>query len=309
MISAALIHGCGPNARPGDESRPVIKPYSLIYEGRISGNVFNVPLNDPIGLVSDADGNIYVVDAGNSRLIKFDNQLIPVRETGGFGISETLFNSPTFVSIDNNLNLYVSDVGNQRISIYDTRLNYVDMIELVDFDDPGKFGRPDGIAINDYGELWIADPDNSRISVFDNSGRFDRYVGDVETYSGLLLTPRAVTRGQRGKVLVSDAGRSGVYVFDSFGLYLFDFGYDVLERPSGLKVDNFDNIWVTDSKLSTLFCFDRDGLLLYSVGVYGTTGKYNFDKPNDVTILPGNRIAVSDTGNDRIMIYKILYPE
>ena len=311
LLLAALVSiaGCGPKVRPGEESKSEKVPYALVYENQISGTVFGQNISDPMGLEVDNAGNIYLVDAGNNRLIKFDRELNPVRETGGYGISETLFNSPAYAALDNNLNLYVSDEGNQRISIYDTRLNYVDMISLIDDEDPARFGPPGGLAINDYGELWVSDPDNSRIVVFDSNTEFNRFVGDVETYSGLLLTPRAIARGSKGKLLVSDEGKRRVYVFDSFGLYLFDFGYDVFKRPSGLTTDALGHIWVTDSRQSTLYCFDSEGYLIYSLGVQGTAGEYSFNKPEDVAVLPGNRIAVSDTGNDRVMIYKILYPE
>jgi len=309
LAAVMLLSGCGPKTRPGEEQKPAKKPYAIIYDTELSGRIFNVPLSDPAGLTSDNNGNIYLIDAGNSRLIKFDRNLEPVRETGGFGTSESLFGAPRYIVMDNNLNLYVADPGNQRISIYDSHLNYVDLVDLIDFDDPTKFGRPGGIAVNDYGELWVTEPDNSRVSVFDSNGEFNRFVGDVETYSGLLLTPRAAARGMKGQIMVSDEGRGSVYVFDSFGLYLFDFGYDIFKSPAGLDVDDFGNMWVTDSKLSALFCFDRDGLLLYSVGEYGATGQYMFNGPSDVTVLPGNRIAVSDTDNDRVMIYKIIYPE
>lgn len=308
-LQGLISAGCRPKSGPGEEAPSVGKPYAIIYENRIMADVIGQKLSDPIGLASDDAGNLYVVDAGNNRLVKFDRELKPMRETGGYGISETLFNSPNYISIDNNLNLYIADAGNRRISIYDSRLNYVNMIDFFDADDPARFGRPGGLAINDYGELWISDPDNSRVAVFDSNTEFDRFVGDVRTYSGLLLTPGAAARGLKGRILVSDEGKGRVYVFDSFGIYLFDFGYDVFKRPAGLKVDRYGNIWVVDSKLSSVFCFDRDGILLYSVGEYGTTGEYELNQPGDVALLPGDRIAVSDTGNDRIMIYKIIYPE
>ena len=309
LMALIAVAGCGPKVRPGKEFGAVRVPFAMLYENQISGTVFGQKIDDPIGLETDDAGNIYLVDAGNNRLIKFDRDLKPVREAGGFGISGTLFNSPTYAALDNNLNLYVSDAGNQRIAIYDSRLNYVDMISLIDDDDPAKFGRPGGLAFNDYGELWVSDPDNSRVSVFGGNTEFNRFVGDVDSYAGLLLTPNAAAKGGKGRLLVSDEGKGRVYVFDGFGLYLFDFGYDVFKHPAGLKTDRTGHIWVADSRQSTLYCFDINGNLLYSLGTYGTAGEYSFNKPRDVAVLTGDRVAVSDTGNDRVMIYKILYQE
>ena len=88
-----------------------------------------------------------------------------------------------------------------------------------------------------------------------------------------------------------------------------DFGRDVLEKPSGISLDRFENIWVIDAGLSMIFCFDREGELIYSEGGPGRDGPYSFRNPQDLTVLPGDMIAISDTGNDRVLIYKILYPE
>ena len=309
ILSVVLLTGCRPGSGAGEETLPAQKPVALIYEGRIADDVFGQRLTRPMGMVTDDAGNLYLVDAGNNRLIKFDRELQPLRETGGYGTVETLFNSPNYIAINNNLNLYVADAGNRRVSIYDSKLNYVNMIDFYDADDPGKFNRPVGLAFNNYGELWVSDPDNSRVAVFNSNDEFDRFVGDVETYSGLLLTPGAAATGRKGQLLVSDEGRGQVYVFDSFGIHLFNFGYDVFKRPAGLKVDRYGNIWVADAGLSTIYCFDREGLLIYSIGEYGTVGQYELNKPGDVALLPGDRIAVSDTGNNRVMIYKIIYPE
>ena len=134
LAAVMLLSGCGPKTRPGEEQKPAKKPYAIIYDTELSGRIFNVPLSDPAGLTSDNNGNIYLIDAGNSRLIKFDRSLEPVRETGGFGTSESLFGAPRYIVMDNNLNLYVADPGNQRISIYDSHLNYVNVLPNKFFD-------------------------------------------------------------------------------------------------------------------------------------------------------------------------------
>ncbi len=110
--------------------------------GVISGTILGRQLAHPVGITSDDRGNLYLVDAGNNRLIKFDSDLRPVRDAGGFGYAEGLLNGPTHIEIDNNLNLYVSDPGNQRVSIYDASLNFAEVVSLIDDEDPLKYGRP-----------------------------------------------------------------------------------------------------------------------------------------------------------------------
>ena len=309
MLLVIVAGGCKQNINPGQETKSLHKPISLLLEANIKGDIMGRRLSRPFGIDADNSGNIFVIDAGNNRLLEFDSSLQPVREVGGFGTLEGLFNAPTFVTIDNNLNIYVSDGDNQRISIFDARLNYVYKIDLIDADDPLKFGRPAGLAINDYGELWVSDPDNSRISVFNVSNAFDHFVGDKETYSGLLLMPRDIAKGARSRMVVSDEGKARVFGFDSFGIYLFDFGKDILSKPSGVDLDPDGNIWVTDIGLSAAFCFAPSGDLLFSTANQGSTIVPGFDHPRDIAVISGGRLAISDTGNDRILIYKIIYAE
>jgi hypothetical protein len=97
--------------------------------------------------------------------------------------------------------------------------------------------------------------------------------------------------------------------FDSYGIYLSSIGRENVAKPSGIDFDRFGNIWVVDAGLSAVLCFNRKGDLMFSVGSYGNDGNYSFNQPQDLTLLPKDRIAVSDTGNDRLLIYRILYPE
>jgi streptogramin lyase len=301
--------GCGRKGGSQAETLNIPKPIGLVLEKKITGVVLGRNLSRPHGVTSDDYGRLFVVDAGNNRLLKLDRDFGPVREAGGFGSSEGLLSSPTYIAIDNNLNLYVSDAGNQRISIYDAGLNFVESIDLIDPDDPMKFGRPAGLAVDNHGELMLADPDKSRVAVFDNLMTFDRYMGDIDSYSGLLLTPQAIADESGGNIIVADPGRSRLVRFDVYGIYLAEFGEGNLDKPSGIDVDSFGNIWVIDAGLSAVICFSSDGKKIFSVGSPCGEGDYCFSQPRDLTVLPGNRLGISDTGHDRLLIYRVLYPE
>jgi len=307
FIIVVVSSGCAGLKKRGSHPHDSPFPIGLRLEREFVDGIFGELLSQPYGIVADNLGNLYVADAGNNRLIKFDSELKPYREFGGFGYGEGLLNQPSYIYLDNNLNLYVSDAGNQRISIYDGGLNYVDQVELIDDDDPLKFGRPSGMTINEYGELLIADIDNARIPVFTAAGNFVKFFGDVDSYAGMLLTPSCVGRNREGDIVVGDVGNSKLLMFDSQGTYVFDIGRDVLSRPTGVDFDRFGNIWVVDSKLAALFCFGPRGRLLFSTQDPGTGGPYAFGKPIDLAMLPKDRIVVSDAGQNKLLVYKILY--
>jgi len=76
----------------------------------------NGELTSPAGVATDASGNVYVVDSGNSRIQKFDasgNFLTTWGSSGG-GMAG-LFQNPKGVATDGSGNVYVADTGNDRI--------------------------------------------------------------------------------------------------------------------------------------------------------------------------------------------------
>ncbi len=303
-----VLSGCKPKNETISEIKNSIVPEGLIFEQSIEGIILGKKISEPYGLTSDMGGNVYLVDAGNNRLVRFNRDLQPLRDAGGYGSDPGLFDSPSYISVDNNLNLYISDGGNQRILVFDTRLNYAKQIELIDPTDPLKFGRPAGVRINQYGELWVADRDKSRLWIFDNIGSYDRSIGGIESTGGFLLNPAGMISDRRGRTLVCDKGNSLIKIYDSFGIFLFEFGHRNLRNPTGISIDSFDNIWVLDSKKPTLFCFDSGGELLFTPEQLDYTGNYRLSNPTDLTVTPENRLIISDFGNDRLLVYQILYP-
>jgi len=307
FLSLIFIAGCPP--KQDIRQAPNEIPQGLLPIATIEGEVLGQKLSGPIGIEADDFGDLYLVDAGNSRLVKFDREFKAVRDVGGFGRSDGLLNSPTYLGIDNNLNLYIADAGNQRVSVYDSRLNFAEEISLIDDTDPLRFGRPSGIIVNRYGELWVADYDKAQILIFNNVHQFSRVIGGRENSIGLLLNPEGMAVSPPDRILVCDAGNGVIKVFDNIGVHQFTFGGDYLEYPTGVDVDRFGNIWVCDRDLNKVFCFNRSGDYLYSIGEEGRDGVYGMESPSDLTVAWGDKLIISDKGNNRLLVYDILFPE
>lgn len=74
--------------------------------------------------------------------------------------------------------------------------------------------------------------------------------------------------------------------------------------PHGLKVDNENNVWVTDVGLHQIFKFSHDGRLLLKLGTAKVSGndRLHFNKPTDVAVANDGSFYVSDGyGNSRIV--------
>lgn len=304
-----LICSCTPKTDTAREQKPVVKPLALIMQNKVTGEVLGRKISRPFGVASDRMGNLYLVDEGNNRIIKFDRNFQPLGETGGFGSSDGLLSGPTYITIDNDLSIFVSETGNRRISVFDTRLNFAYSVAMDDESDPFKFGHPAGIALDDYGELWVADADKSHIAIFNKFGNFDRFVGGLEASRGFLQTPGGMTRTADGDIMVCDAGNGVVKAFDKTGVYDFEFGGGILKKPSGIASDRYGNIWIADPGLPGIVCFDRTGAALWSSRETTSPDEMAQAVPRDLAITPDNLVIIADGAHDRLLIGKILYPD
>ncbi len=294
----------GPRVRP---THPQI-PAALLVEQVITGTILGQELQNPVGLAVAPDGITYLADNGNNRLIRFDSTLNATHEIGGYGFSAGLLNNPTFVTLDNALNLLVIDESNRRIVRYDARLNFVDEIELRDEDDPFKYGHPSGVAVTDYGEVWVADRDQDRIALFDNAGRFSRFIGEFGYAGGQLRSPEKVTTIPDGDFVVADKGNSRLVFYDSYGSFSREITRAVVSDPVAMTFDG-NHLWVLEASSGQVVCLDIGGrrpLVAIPMLVGDKKGLRN---PRDIAALPDGRLVISDSGNNRLVICRILYDE
>jgi peptidylamidoglycolate lyase len=137
-----------------------------------------------------------------------------------------------------------------------------------------KFGNPVGISIDT----------NQNIVVFHRAGRKWSLLGSM---------PDKPIENKTILIIDKDNGK----LINSFGGNLFI-------MPHGLKVDNKNNIWVTDVGLNQVFKFSHDGKLLMKLGEAKVAGNdsLHFNKPTDIAIAKDGSFYVSDGyGNSRVI--------
>ena len=153
---------------------------NAIGYGGDNGLAINASIHNPQSLVCDASGNLYFVDAGNSRIRKIDTSGIITTFAGngfgGFGgdegpaASAELYN-PNGVAVDKGNNVYIADQNNNRIRMVNpagtitTRAGN-GVTGFAGDNGPAadaEFYFPAGVAINQGGDLFIADESNNRV--------------------------------------------------------------------------------------------------------------------------------------------------
>jgi DNA-binding beta-propeller fold protein YncE len=80
-----------------------------------SGGTGNGQFNQPIGVATDASGNVYVTDYGNNRIQEFTSAGVYATQWGSAGTGNGQFNHPYGVATDASGNVYIADQYNARI--------------------------------------------------------------------------------------------------------------------------------------------------------------------------------------------------
>lgn len=299
----AQVLSCGtPGA--GEEIAPAEAPIGLLIEQEISGEILNQPLRSPYGLSVGEENEVYCVDRGNNRLIKFNRDLTPIRDAGGAGSAAGLLNRPGYVAVDNQLNVYVADEGNQRIVRFNSNLLFVDAVEFYDPEEPLRFGEPSGVGVNIHGEMWVADRQRNQIAVYTTTGAFDRFIADFGYQGGQVKSPQEIRVDRNGQYHVCDAGNGRVVVYDQYGSVVRTIANSAFDRPvSTAPLPGAS--WILDGEGRVFFC-DLDGAILFVAGPLIPGSDTPLREPSDIVLLPNGRLLIADTGNNRLLVCRAI---
>lgn len=125
----------------------------------------NNTMDTPQAAKSSSDGDIYVVDMGNDRLLHFNSEGELKRRLGKKGKQVGEFNKPVGMAIDSKGYIYVSEAHNDRIQVFDK-----DFTPLALWGEhgsgEGQFKNLHGLLVDERGYVFAADTGNNRIQVF-----------------------------------------------------------------------------------------------------------------------------------------------
>ena len=171
----------------------------------------------------------------------------------------------------------------------------------------GKFSNPYDVAVGPDGNLYVADHSNQQIQVLDADGLFLRaWTGSSAGVPNGSFYPRSIAVGADGKVYVADGNSNRVVVFDAQGKFVRSMGQQgssegQLNYPRAIAVDASGNVYVGDEWNYRVTVFDSSGAYVRSWGGYGYDTDGKFSGINEIMMLSGNTLAVSDGG--RIQIF------
>jgi DNA-binding beta-propeller fold protein YncE len=161
---------------------------------------------------------------------------------------------------------------------------------------PIQFNAPNAVAIRHDGMLAVSDTAAASLHIIDLDKRTHLVTRGRNNVS--LESPVGVA-WSIDKLLVADAARSEIFVFDAAGALERQFGADHLTRPVGLTfIKSRNEICVVDGGAHRLAFFNPNGAFLRAVGHRGPEPG-NFNYPTHIHN-DNARLYVADSGNFRI---------
>jgi DNA-binding beta-propeller fold protein YncE len=267
------------------------------------------PLIMPTDVAVDAEGNVYVADGVNDRIVKFS----PTGELDSVlrGPADSPLSRPIGVAIDPSGNLWISDTGNHRLVVRAANGAAHKIIDIPPAAD--KPADPTGLVVRDDGRrTYVADCGNHRLLERDNvTGKWTA-LGEWGISLGQFRWPFMLAMGEENHVLISESIGSRVQQVSSadrwagqishFGVALGD-----LYRPKGVAVDKAGRIFVGDSTMDVIQAFDAGGNCLGALT--DSNGQLlRFDHPMGMHFDSSGALYVVELGANRVAVVSLKPP-
>jgi sugar lactone lactonase YvrE len=267
------------------------------------------PLMRPVGVASDAAGDLFVADAARNQVFEIAAggvvSIVAGNGTQGFSgdggaATAAELNAPSSAAVGGDGTLYIADSGNQRVRA-------VQAGTITTFAGNGTRGftgdgglataasldRPVGVAIDSTGALLVCDQGNERVRRISGGvittvagAGLQGFAGDGAAATAAELNePSGVVASADGRIFIADAGNQRVRVVGANGIISTFAGSGKagsagdggpamsaqLSRPVAVAIDSAGDLLVADEDNHRLRRIANDGTISTIAGT-GTQG-------------------------------------
>lgn len=287
-------------------SLPTPLPLELVW--KITGDPN--PFSRPIGVTVDAEGNVFVMDAGNSRVQKFDRNGKFILMWGSNGNGDGQFNimipDEGIVAVDSEDNVYVGDNDNYRIEKFDSNGKYLTQWGTRGTGD-GQFTEIADIAIDDQNNVYVSDYQNDTIQKFDSNGRFILEWGSPGFEEGKFNGAGSIVFDSQENVLVAEVETGRLQKFDNNGKFLSKYYLPTVADkpiiPYAIALDRQGNIYISDSPAHRIVKIDSNMNFLAVWGSEGE-GEGQFNNMHTLRVDEEGNIYVTDSSNNCVQKFR-----
>ena len=248
------------------------------------GPATNACLSFPDYVVSDAYGNLFITDAGNSRVRRVDTNgiittVVGNGSTGYSGDGGPATNAslhPVGLALDAAGNLFISDYDNARIRKVDTDGIITTIAGNGTNGYSGDGGAatnaslygPYGLALDSAGNLYIGEQVNGCVRKVDITGTIRTVT------SGGFNEPDGVAVDNAGNIYVADSLNDFIKKVDTNGIITYVTRSDY---PVGVAVDAAGNLYIGDTYSGTVREVHYGGFPTLSLTIVNTNNAGNYN--------------------------------
>lgn len=298
---------------PGNQYNVVWR--SALLVGKWLAGLFDDPrkmvMLRPIHGTTDAQGRIFVVDAGRNAILVFEAQTHQGEK--GEGALQAWTHATELGEFQ--APIAITTAWADTLAVSDASLKAVFLL-APDGKPLGSLGkgllqRPTGLAFDRHrNRLYVADSEAHDIKVFARDGTLLQTIGRPGNELGELNAPTHLAFS--GEALhVSDSLNNRIQVFNADGTprqRIGEAGVHVgqLTRPKGVAFDPEHRIfYVVESYFAHLLLYNEDGDFLLGVSGSGLPNG-QFTLPAGVWLGADHKIFVADMYNNRVVIFDYL---
>ncbi|NOQ65498.1 MAG: hypothetical protein GQ582_13385 [Methyloprofundus sp.] len=280
--------------------------------------------NQPTDMASDAQGQLYVLDGMNSRVLIFSKTGEKIREINTSN-SEHSFNRAMAIAIDKGI-LYIADSLQHRIRRFDLQGKWLSDIALLapvikvaapaettvkaEAVTPKQAALPEPVAllIRDN-ELIYSDRRWHRFCILDlATAKEIKCIGERGEVNGQFQYPFQIAQDRDHYLSIVDVLNARVQVFDRNGLYYSQTGklsLDKMYRPNGNTFDLLGYQYISDSYLGTISLYLQGRFLGLLKDTQGKLLK--FTTPTSLHYAPSGYLYVVDSQAQQIKKIQLTY--
>lgn len=247
-------------------------------------------LLQPVQVVSDESGTVYVLDTGNSR-IKCIAPLGDVTHIGPTGLENQ---GGTGLSMSPEGHLVVVNWRTKQVSTI-----RADDGELVRQFSAPEFNEPIDVAVNSKGDVIVADNGANKVYIFHQSGRLMTTFGWKGEKEGQFKLISAICIGKCDEILVAD---HRIQVFSRDGKFSRQIPEQCKGQYGGLTVDPGGSILATRTEKGKSFVqvMNSSGKPMFQIDSHDEKLK----RPSGLATTTNHYVVVVDLGNNCIKKYR-----
>lgn len=249
-------------------------------------------LSLPSGVAVDKDGNLWVADTGNGRLLRFPSpfnqpageqpraNLVLGQATFTFTVpdaSSSTMRAPVSVAVFNNGDIAASDLNHNRVLLFQRPLGgdfsngqsaravlgQQNFFATGTGNTAASLNAPRGIAVDTGDRLYVADTSNNRVVVYNSTINIQSGAAGIVIQAGLSGPESVAVSSTTGNIWVTSGGNNSLFRYNEYSQLGTAPGFleqIVVPSPMAIALDAKDNMIVVEATNRMTFYY---GYVLY----------------------------------------------